>query len=125
MPEVIPDTEGEYPSNKKLDTNSSEIARTLLRIISEKTGYPEEMLELNMDMEADLGIDSIKRVEIMWAFQEGLPSLPQVSGNDIGELRTLQEIINHLELIKPEAVIDKSSIPFINTETQNSEKKNS
>ena len=33
--------------------------------ISEKTGYPEEMLELGMDMEQELGLESIKRVDIM------------------------------------------------------------
>ncbi|MBL4657530.1 MAG: acyltransferase domain-containing protein, partial [Flavobacteriales bacterium] len=42
----------------------SSIESSLLAVIAEKTGYPSEMLELTMDMEADLGIDSIKRVEI-------------------------------------------------------------
>ena len=32
--------------------------------VAEKTGYPVEMLELDMDMEADLGIDSIKRCRL-------------------------------------------------------------
>ena len=33
-----------------------------MQIIAEKTGYPVEMLEPAMDMESDLGIDSIKKV---------------------------------------------------------------
>ena len=37
----------------------------LRRIVAEKTGYPEEMLEPAIDLEADLGIDSIKRMEIL------------------------------------------------------------
>ncbi|MDW4911697.1 phosphopantetheine-binding protein, partial [Streptomyces sp. ADMS] len=37
----------------------------LLAVVAAKTGYPAEMLDLGMDVEADLGIDSIKRVEIM------------------------------------------------------------
>ena len=36
----------------------------LLEIVSERTGYPTDMLDLDADLEADLGIDSIKRVEI-------------------------------------------------------------
>jgi acyl carrier protein len=44
-----------------------------LNIVSEKTGYPSEMLELDMDMEADLGIDSIKRVEILGAMRNVYP----------------------------------------------------
>lgn len=34
------------------------------------------MLELTMDIEADLGIDSIKRVEILGALLELYPDLP-------------------------------------------------
>jgi hypothetical protein len=39
--------------------------RQLLAIVSERTGYPPEMIDLDMNIEADLGIDSIKRVEIL------------------------------------------------------------
>jgi acyl transferase domain-containing protein/NAD(P)H-dependent flavin oxidoreductase YrpB (nitropropane dioxygenase family)/NAD(P)-dependent dehydrogenase (short-subunit alcohol dehydrogenase family) len=56
--------------------NSSAVSLTfealteiLLEAICEKTGYPKEMLDMNMDMEADLSIDSIKRVEIIHAIQ--------------------------------------------------------
>ena len=46
-----------------------------------------------MDMEADLGIDSIKRVEIMGALQERHPDLPRVEPQALAELRTLKGII--------------------------------
>ncbi|MEV6406544.1 SDR family oxidoreductase [Streptomyces bobili] len=36
----------------------------VLRIISDRTGYPEDMLDPGLDLEADLSIDSIKRTEI-------------------------------------------------------------
>ena len=49
-----------------------------MNIVSEKTGYPSEMLEPDMDMEADLGIDSIKRVEILGAVKELNPDLPEI-----------------------------------------------
>jgi malonyl CoA-acyl carrier protein transacylase len=42
----------------------------LLRAISERTGYPEDMLDLDAQMEADLGIDSIKRIEVFGALKE-------------------------------------------------------
>ena len=51
------------------------------------------MLELDMDMEADLGIDSIKRVEILGALQERYPDLPEVDTEMLGELRTLQQVL--------------------------------
>ncbi|MGB1288364.1 MAG: acyltransferase domain-containing protein, partial [Aggregatilineales bacterium] len=39
----------------------AELTGGMMEVVSEKTGYPVEMLEPEMDMEADLGIDSIKR----------------------------------------------------------------
>ena len=68
----------------------------LLEIVADKTGYPAEMLDLDMDMEADLGIDSIKRVEIMGALQDRHPDLPEVAADDLAELRTLGEILNYV-----------------------------
>src|SRR5262249_12226436 len=38
-------------------------------LVSERTGYPEDMLGIDLDLEADLGVDSIKRVEILSALQ--------------------------------------------------------
>src|SRR5690606_41338950 len=45
------------------------------------------MLELSMDMEAELGIDSIKRVEILAAVQEQAPGLPEIDAGHMGTLR--------------------------------------
>ncbi|MES4908679.1 MULTISPECIES: SDR family NAD(P)-dependent oxidoreductase [unclassified Streptomyces] len=42
----------------------AEVARTVAQIISERTGYPVDMIEPDLDLEADLSIDSIKRAEI-------------------------------------------------------------
>ena len=47
----------------------------LVETVAEKTGYPAEMLELEMRLDADLGIDSIKRVEIFSAIQDRLPGI--------------------------------------------------
>ncbi|MFQ6044013.1 MAG: SDR family oxidoreductase, partial [Candidatus Poribacteria bacterium] len=50
--------------------NRETLVSRLLEIVSERTGYPPEMLDLDLDLEADLGIDSIKRIEILSSFQE-------------------------------------------------------
>ena len=67
-----------------------------MEVVSEKTGYPAEMLELNMDMEADLGIDSIKRVEIFGALTAQNPSMSDINPNELTELRTLGEIVDYV-----------------------------
>jgi acyl transferase domain-containing protein len=70
------------------------VAQTLLAIVAEKTGYPHEVLRLDMELDADLGIDSIKRVEIFSAFQEKRPDTPPVTPQHIGTLRTLQNVVD-------------------------------
>ena len=57
------------------------LTQTLVELIAERTGYPPEMLGADQDLEAELGVDSIKRVEILGALQSHLPqaSSQQVS----------------------------------------------
>ncbi len=73
-----------------------EISRVFFETVSEKTGYPMETLEGEMDLEADLGIDSIKRVEILGAIQTRFPQLPQPDTERLGTMRTMQEFIDYL-----------------------------
>ena len=45
----------------------------LLAIVEEKTGYPRDMVGLDQSLESDLGIDSIKRIEVVGAMLQALP----------------------------------------------------
>ena len=74
----------------------AQLTQALMEIVSEKTGYPLETLEPGMDMESDLGIDSIKRVEILGAMQAQYPDLPRLKPEELAELRTLAQIIDHM-----------------------------
>ena len=78
------------------DLNQDKLSEILLTVISEKTGYPAEMLELSMDMEADLGIDSIKRVEIFGAMTEQYPEVSGINPQELTELRTLGQIVDYI-----------------------------
>jgi acyl transferase domain-containing protein len=88
---------------------NSEMLDLMLSVVADKTGYPAEMLELNMDMEADLGIDSIKRVEIFGAITEQSDKLTDINPNDLTELRTLQEIVDYISA-KAGGVIKKKNL---------------
>nr|WP_235433384.1 SDR family NAD(P)-dependent oxidoreductase [Protofrankia coriariae] len=68
----------------------------LVGVVAERTGYPAEMIDTGMDLEADLGVDSIKRVQILGAVQERFPQVPSVGPELLGELRTLEHIIDFL-----------------------------
>lgn len=72
------------------------IDATLTGVVSRLTGYPVEMLDPEMDMEADLGIDSIKRVEIFSALEEAIPGLPPVAPENMARIRTLAQVAEHL-----------------------------
>ncbi|WP_284582061.1 SDR family NAD(P)-dependent oxidoreductase [Streptomyces sp. 2P-4] len=69
------------------------VQAVLLSVVSEKTGYPADMLDLDMDIEADLGIDSIKRVEIMGVLQERADATVTAGPEQLAELRTLRDIV--------------------------------
>jgi acyl transferase domain-containing protein/NAD(P)-dependent dehydrogenase (short-subunit alcohol dehydrogenase family)/acyl carrier protein len=73
------------------------VADILLEVVAEKTGYPTNMLNLEMTLDSDLGVDSIKRVEILSALQEKLPNAPVVKPEHLGTLHTLQDIADFLD----------------------------
>ena len=72
----------------------------LLAIAADRTGYPEDMLGLDMDLEADLGIDSIKRVEILGAFRKAQPEAVsaqlQPHMEQVAKAKTLQEVLDRI-----------------------------
>lgn len=72
-------------------------------LVGKRTGYPKEMLGPDMDLEADLGIDSIKRVEILGTLAESLgvadpmnqsSSLPM---EKLTSIRTIRGILDYLD----------------------------
>lgn len=76
------------------DLSREGLTTELVNLVSERTGYPADMLGLEQDVEADLGIDSIKRVEIFGAFQNQLPPdlVAKLSEHteDLTRIRTLK-----------------------------------
>ncbi|MGK5531742.1 SDR family NAD(P)-dependent oxidoreductase [Streptomyces sp. URMC 129] len=65
-----------------------DVLGTVLDVISERTGYPVDMLEPGLDLEADLSIDSIKRTEIAGelAARLGGPASFSLSDTEVEEL---------------------------------------
>ncbi|MET7637165.1 SDR family NAD(P)-dependent oxidoreductase [Streptomyces sp. NPDC005438] len=52
------------PATKPGPAGGVSVWETVLEVVAERTGYPADMLEADLDLEADLSVDSIKRVEI-------------------------------------------------------------
>ncbi|AQT79157.1 hypothetical protein B1R94_07535 [Mycolicibacterium litorale] len=100
-----------------VDVPSVPAGDVVLSIVSEKTGYPVDMLGLGMEMEAELGIDSIKQVEILAALQAKFPGAPEIPASELANLRTLQDVVDTVAgFVAPAAVsvvgpVDVPSVP--------------
>ncbi|MBX3411466.1 MAG: polyketide synthase dehydratase domain-containing protein [Pirellulales bacterium] len=92
----IPQAASGTASTESPLVDQASILDRLVRIVSERTGYPAEMLDLDANMEADLGIDSIKRVEVIGAIRrEALPKSadpPEAVMERLTAARTLREV---------------------------------
>ena len=75
-------------------TANSSVEDMLLDVVTQKTGYPRAILSLSANLEAHLGIDSIKRVEILGALQQKIGPLPAGRLDEISRMRTLQDIVD-------------------------------
>lgn len=85
--------------------DSMDIQQLLLSVIAAKTGYPVEMLQPEMSLEMDLGIDSIKRVEILSAMQDHVPHANQIQPQEMAVLQTIGEIADYLRNLEKKNLV--------------------
>lgn len=79
------------------------LVETLIDIVSDRTGYPKEMLDPTLDMEADLGIDSIKKIEILNALRKLLPVAKQAQIEESMErIATIKTLAGVMDWIRDE-----------------------
>lgn len=82
------------------------LVSAFIDLVSQRTGYPVEMLDPSLDLETDLGVDSIKRVEILSNFKrllpEGIDQQFEGSVEQLASMRTLQEICDWIRQMPPQ-----------------------
>ncbi|MEL7208550.1 MAG: acyltransferase domain-containing protein, partial [Actinomycetota bacterium] len=92
----------------------------VLAIVAERTGYPPEMLDPDLDLEADLSIDSIKRIEIVGELADriGLPgsedgAIDESVVEELAQLKTLNGIVDWIEALgdRDDAPVEKPPAP--------------
>lgn len=77
---------------KQLKSLSLEdIFKFILDITSEATGYPVEIINIEQNLEQDLGIDSIMKVAILDKLSEKYPFINQMSFEDMVAIKTLRQ----------------------------------
>ena len=70
-------------------------------MVAEKTGYPEDMLDLDLDMEADLGIDTVKQAETFAAIREKF-EIPFREDLSLRDYPTLESVIGFVREMRPD-----------------------
>ncbi|HWE70412.1 MAG TPA: phosphopantetheine-binding protein, partial [Acidimicrobiales bacterium] len=89
----------------------------VLQLVADRTGYPTDMLDPDLDLEADLSIDSIKRIEIIGDLAEriGLDAQGDDGIDDsaleaLAQLKSLREIVNWIDGLEPIAATGPEAV---------------
>jgi acyl transferase domain-containing protein/NAD(P)-dependent dehydrogenase (short-subunit alcohol dehydrogenase family) len=73
----------------------------ILAIVAEKTGYPTDMLDLDLDLEADLGVDTVKQAETFAAIR-GEFDIPRRDDLKLRDYPTLNHVIAFVYEMRPD-----------------------
>ena len=97
----VPGTDDQAPSVTSMTTD--QITDLVFEVVSEKTGYPVSMLNLDTDLEADLSIDSIKKMEIVseLGHRFGMPTDSggmETNFEKIISIKTFRDLVTWIEM---------------------------
>jgi len=80
---------------------SDSVKGRILALVVEKTGYPPEMLDLDLDLEADLGIDTVKQAELFASVRE-IYNIPRDESRKLRDYPTLAHVIRFVFEQRPD-----------------------
>ncbi|HQR68052.1 MAG TPA: beta-ketoacyl synthase N-terminal-like domain-containing protein, partial [Thermoanaerobaculia bacterium] len=80
---------------------ADEVVTKVLAIVAEKTGYPPEMLEMDLDLEADLGVDTVKQAETFAAVRETW-SIARQENLKLRDFPTLRHVVKFVYDHRPD-----------------------
>jgi acyl carrier protein len=77
------------------------VTAVVLQIVAEKTGYPQDMLDLDLDLEADLGVDTVKQAETFAAVRAAF-DIPRKDDLKLRDYPTLASVIQFVHDSRPD-----------------------
>ena len=86
------------------------VKERILALVVEKTGYPKDMLDLDLDLEADLGVDTVKQAEMFAAIRE-IYSIPRDESRKLRDYPTLAHVIRFVYEKRPDLGVHASIEP--------------
>ena len=109
------------PQNKEISLTEESVTKTIVNMISEKTGYPKDMLDLDLDMEADLGIDTVKQAELFGMIREyyGIPRQENLSLKDYPTIRHCIRFVLENKGAKSDVKVEKKVESVVVEENKN------
>jgi len=98
---AIPTSTAPAPASKDASQDAAELESFLINFVVEQTGYPAEVVELDADLEADLGIDSIKKAQLFGELQEyfDIGDGASASNLSLDDFPTLRHVLHFLAQI--------------------------
>jgi 3-oxoacyl-(acyl-carrier-protein) synthase/acyl carrier protein/NAD(P)-dependent dehydrogenase (short-subunit alcohol dehydrogenase family) len=102
QPQLLTLTPPRHPEPQTREPHGTEESQIplVIRLVAQETGYPVATLNPTLDLENDLGLDSIKKVEILAAISEA-SGIPPQSPRDLTEARTLGDWLAFFEKKSP------------------------
>jgi acyl carrier protein len=88
------------------------VKERILALVVEKTGYPEDMLDLDLDLEADLGVDTVKQAEMFAAIRAAY-NIPRDENRKLRDYPTLAHVIRFVYERRPDLASAALSSPAV------------
>jgi 3-oxoacyl-(acyl-carrier-protein) synthase/acyl carrier protein/NAD(P)-dependent dehydrogenase (short-subunit alcohol dehydrogenase family) len=99
-PQAAPPASGDRPAPPAPEPAEDPVRQRVLEIIAEKTGYPPDMLDMDLDLEADLGIDTVKQAEMFAAIRAAY-DIPRDDSLKLRDFPTLAHTVQFVYDRKP------------------------
>ena len=112
-PEPEPAKVAPAPAPEPVSVNvvaSGDMVQTVIDVVVKHTGYPADFVELDQDLEGELGIDTVKQAEIMVDIRQQF-SLPVDETFVLSEHPTLNHMIGYIQRMQGGDVHIPVSVP--------------
>ncbi|MEX2285518.1 MAG: phosphopantetheine-binding protein [Planctomycetaceae bacterium] len=93
---AAPTAPASAPATASAGLSGPTLEKFLINFVVEQTGYPEEMVELDADLEADLGIDSIKKAQLFGELGEYF-EVQVTEDLSLDDFPTLRHVVKFLD----------------------------
>ena len=115
LPDPEPQTEAvaDNPEvTKSVSKINGDISETVIGVVVEHTGYPADFVELDQDLEGELGIDTVKQAEIMADIRSKF-GLPVDEDFVLSDYPTLNHMIGYIKKMSGELPVRLKLWPLL------------